>query len=438
MTARKHRGKLNSKVAINQIRIDSLPYVSYNGSESIIPYGEDNLYPQRIINAIRKSPTAQGCVKRFSELVIGQGAGLAGEMIVNRNGETLNDVISQSVRNNYARLGGLVLHLNFNILGKVSEIFSVDAQHCRKHRDLKGVSYGVWGRQNSYFGFNHIPIELYGECDPVEGIKRDGLLGYKGQVYWFSLDNDIYPTAPIDSASISANFEKEAQIYPYANIRNGFSGNTIIKLPTLTQGESSQPQVDSLQAQIEEMHGSENSGSSIVTPVPVDAQGNTRNYQMVEHLSPTNVDSLFVNQNAKAQNDILKVFTMPEILLGISSKGMFNEASFNEAFNYKNADTEGDRKIIERAFKKILENSVFDYSSFEIIPLEMKGVNGAQETDQSVNLGNEVLRGLTGKQKRQMLNEVNKYQREKITRNQLDVFLKGYGLSDEEIEQLLL
>lgn len=438
MTPRKDRGKLNPKLALNTIRVESLPYYSYTGSEAIVPYGEDNLYPQRIINAIKKSPTAKGCVKRFAEFVIGNGAGEAGEMIVNRSGETLNDIISQSVRNNYARLGGLALHLNFNVFGQVAEIYAVDMQYLRKHRGLKGVSYGIWEKRNSYFGLDHINIELYGECDPVEGIGRDGLFGYKGQVFWFSLDNDIYPDAPIDSASISADFEREAQIYPYANIRNGFSGNTIAKLPTLTQGEKSQAQADGLQEKLEEVHGAENAGSTIVVPVPVDAQGNARNYQMIEHLSPTNVDSLFVNQNEKAQNDILKVYTMPEILLGISSQGMFNEASFNDAFNYKNADTEGDRKIIERTFKKVLKNSVFDHESFEIIPLEMKGGAANSSGVESENLGNEVLRGLTGRQKRQLLNEVDKYKREKITRDQLDVLMKSYGLNDDEIEKMLL
>lgn len=522
-TPRKHRGKLNSKVAINTIRVESLPYLTFNGSNSIVPYGVDNIYPQRIINAIRKSPTAQGCVKRASEFIFGQGA-TTGETVVNRNGETLNDVIWQSIRNNYTRLGGLALHLNFNILGQVTEIFVADLQYLRKHRTLKAVDYGLWDSYYSYYAIRYVTLDLFGSKDPVEGIKEEGITKYNGQIFYFSLDNDIYPTSPLDSASISADFEKSAQIYPFANIKNGFSGNTVIKLPTLAQGEKAQKEVDTLNKNIEELHGEEKAGSSLVVPVPVDANGNVKDFKMIEHLSPTDVDGMFVNQNLKAEDDILKVYTMPKILLGKSDQGMFNEASFNDAFNYKNADTEMDRQIIERQFKKVLENSIFDVDGFELIPLEMKGaatttvtvegddttteVSGISEeqlaaqatlkgsvggvqgilqiqkefaegitsfgsaisilkliygfTEQEaldllgnpqkveeepqesvvnqpeINPGNEVVRGLTGRQKQQLFSDIAKFKNGKITREQLEVMLKAYGLTEEDIEKMII
>ena len=440
-TPRKNRGKLNSKAAINKIRVESLPYHTFNGSEAIIPYGTDNIYPQRIINAIRKSPTAQGCVKRFSEFVFGQGA-TNGETVVNRDGETLNDVIWQSIKNNYSRLGGFALHLNFNILGQVSEIFAVDIQYLRKHRTLKGVDYGVWDSYYSYYAINQISLDLYNCYDPIDRIKEQGITNYKGQIFMFSLDNDIYPTSPMDSASISADFEKSAQIYPFANIKNGFSGTTIIKLPTLTQGEKSQPQVDSLHEDIQDTHGEERAGSSIVVPVPVGTDGKINEFKMVENLSPTDIDGMFVNQNLKAEDDILKVYTMPKILLGKSDQGMFNEASFNDAFNYKNADTEMDRKIIERQFKKILTNSIFNVDSFELMPLEIKAsksvtVEADKVETQVDSLEDNIFRTLTGRQKQLAFNDIKKFNEGRITRGQIEVSLSKYGLNEEDIEKVL-
>ena len=133
---------------------------------------------------------------------------------------------------------------------------------------------------------------------------------------------------------------------------------------------------------------------------------------------------------------------MPKVLLGVSDSGMFNQASFNDAFNYKNADTEGDRKIIEEEFEKILECSIFPLEIVEIVPLEMKGdQTEATATvtveEEQVNTGNETLRSLTGKQKAQMLREIDKYKNGKINRKQLDVLLRSYGLSQEEIEEMI-
>jgi len=93
---------------------------------------------------------------------------------------------------------------------------------------------------------------------------------------------------------------------------------------------------------------------------------------LFESFAPHNIDSLFVNQNSKAKENILTVYRMPEILLGLSSQGMFNEASYNDAFDYKNADTERDRRIVERVFQKVVDNSVFPIPQVEIEPLEMK------------------------------------------------------------------
>jgi phage portal protein BeeE len=211
-------------------------------------------------------------------------------------------------------------------------------------------------------------------------MREVGTKDYKGQLHYYSKDKEIYPTSPLDSALISASYEKEAQIYPYANIKNGFSGNTIIKYPTLVMGEEAEKEANDLQDNLTKLHGADRAGSSLVVPVTVDKDGSPKEFKMIEHLSPTNVDTLFLNQNAKAENDILKVYNMPKILLGISDQGMFNAASFNDAFDYKNSDTEFDRKEIERDFNKLLKHSIWAMDIEEginFVPFNMR-VNAGQ------------------------------------------------------------
>ena len=86
---------------------------------------------------------------------------------------------------------------------------------------------------------------------------------------------------------------------------------------------------------------------------------------------------------------------------------------------------------------------MFPIPQIEIVPLEMKTsqVDEVVETISAegtpINTGNETLRSLSGKQKAQMLREITKYKNEKISRSQLDVFLRSYGLDDEEIEKMI-
>lgn len=392
------KGQIAAKAVVNEIKVNSLPssvFANTTGGE-IVPYGLDNIYPQRIFDAISKSPTAKGCVKRLREFVFGLGTE-GGAEIVNREGDTLNDVLSGAI-DSYSKYFGFALHFNFNIFGQITEISVVDLRFIRKTVGLKTAIIGEWAL-NTFATFQDIMVEvdLYNPETLEERIVlAGGIEKYKGQLLYFSADQQIYPTALLDSASTSANYEFESQIYTFANIKNGFSGNTIIKFPGMELGEESQEErgsdqlvdgldnqrdidnedqngVSKLQAELQALHGSENAGGSLVVQVPVSISGEFKDFKMVENLTPTNVDALFVNQNEKAENNILKVYTTPMILLGVASDGMFNQESFNDAFNYKNADTEGDRVVIERVFDSFLPRSVFVQSKINIIPLKMRG-----------------------------------------------------------------
>lgn len=407
MAKRNNRGQISTKAVINNIKVNSLPSFSFGSNSDIIPYGEDNLYPQRIFQAISKSPTAKGCVKRLREFISGLGVSIGGDIEVNRIGETVNDLLSQCVKS-YSEQGGFAIHFNFNIFGDITEMSFVDLRFIRKTKDCKQVVFDDWEKIGNYYvSQEDVIIDLYNSKTSksevikfAKGAKRK-FNQYKGQVLYWSKDYQIYPTSPLDSSSVSASYELEAQVYPYANIKNGFSANKIIKYPSMLAGEETiedrnelgQLSIDNngfypadqynpyneltnsqskLEKDLQSLHGSQNAGSSLVVEVPVGVSGEFKDFKMVEDLSPTNTDALFVNQNKKAENDILKEFTMPKILLGVSDNGMFNEASFNDAFDYKNSDTKGDRKIIERVFNSFLPNTVFGINSIEITPLNMR------------------------------------------------------------------
>lgn len=382
------QGKLNTRAAINHIKLESLPYFVFSGNADIIPFGTDNLYPYRLVEAIRKSPTALGCVKRQSEFIMGNGvANGLGEIIVNRDGETLNDILFQAIRYGYSQFYGYGIHCNFNSLGQICEMFFVNLEYIRKWRNLERAEYGIWRERGNYFtDFYNITVDLFNRKTIFSKMREVGCRNYKGQLHFYSHEREIYPTSPLDSAIVSASYEKEAQIYPYANIRNGFSGNTVIKYPTLAMGDEAAEEANKIQTDLQALHGADRAGSSLVVPVSVNKDGEPKEFKMVEHLSPTNVDTLFVNQNAKAENDILKVFNMPKILLGVSDNGMFNEASFNDAFNYKNSDVEIDRKEIERDFNKLLKYSIWAHDTpngITLDPMKMK-----QTTQQSARQTN--------------------------------------------------
>lgn len=352
-------------------------------------------------NAILKSPTAHGCVTRLQDFIFGLGDNINGDIIVNRYNQTINDVLYESIKN-YSFYKGLALHFNFNIFGEIIEITPIDLRFGRKKRNLKQIRLKNWDTQGGYYyGGDEVDIDLY-DCNDFYNkvTSYEDFEQYKGQILYYSSDFQIYPTSFIDSASISASYEKETQIFQYANIKNGFSGAKLIKIPTELTGTDGQEEVmgqdyipgidevppdnnyypgdidnqknksraSKLQSQLRELHGAEYAGGSLVTEVPVNIHGEFKDFKMVENLSPTDIDGLFVKQSKAAENHIFKVYMMPSILLGVPNEGMFNQASFMDAYNYKVADTEKDRKIIERIFNRFLPNTIFDVEKIKLEP----------------------------------------------------------------------
>lgn len=365
--------QLSAKAVINQLKIDILPsFIFSQDGREIIPYGLDNLYPNRTLTAIRNSPTAKGCVKRLRDFVYGLGFGDQADIVVNRDNETLNDILNKAV-GDYSEFGGFALHFNYNLMGEIVEMFNADFEYIRKLDDLRKVRFGNWGRKGVWFSDVEVDIFLHNPSKLALQIEKSGGFDkFLGNVLYYAHDGGIYPESFLQASKVSANFESDSQIFSNANIKNGFSGTTIIKNPSLLQGEQGKADNKTLSDEIGKLHGAERAGSSVVVNVPVSVSGEMKQFNMVESLSPTNVDKLFTNQNEHAESSIFKEYRMPPILLGVASNGMFNEASFNDAFNYKNADTEGDRSKVERVFNSFIGETIFGIDNLEIVPLEMK------------------------------------------------------------------
>jgi len=243
MAKNKKLSQMSARAVVNKLKIDSLPSFSFDVSgDDIIPYGLDNIYPNRIYDAIQKSPTASGCLKRMVEFIKGNGVS-GGNFIVNRHGETLNDIISQIV-DPYVRYRGFCLHFNFNPFGQIIEITNVDFRFVRLLKDMKRAKISNWQRlvNRHYYGYygyvdedDEVVVNLFDPSKVMDQIKESNKSGneFNGQLLYWGAEDSIYPTSPLDSSNVSASYEHKNQVYQFANIENGFSANTVVKYPSL-------------------------------------------------------------------------------------------------------------------------------------------------------------------------------------------------------------
>ena len=353
-------------------------------SGNVINYGTDNLYPNEVFDIVQDSPTAGGCVKRKSEFVFGKG--VESDVIVSRHNKTINDIISVACQE-YSKYNGFALHFNYNLLGRIVEIQNVDIRYVRKLKDMLTVVVGKIRRDSKVINLssaNKVEIPLYQPNGIKKYIKKSG--GFKkfnGAIFYFNNNSGIYPVATYDSALTSAQFEQEAQVFSYMNVKNGFSSSGVLKIPNMPDDDKTKKKY---QDEISKAVGSQNAGSMLVIEAPLDLEGGLQAGKIFEPFQTQDVDKVHDIQSSRAKDYLLRAFNMPEILLGVSNQGMFNQESFQDAFNYYNNDTERDRIKIEKSFNQFWPETSFssELSEIEIIPLDEMTKNGENNGSNSV------------------------------------------------------
>lgn len=203
-------------------------------------YGNDNLYPQNISAIAKASGTAELCIDRYAKFIEGYGfnSEQLSEVIVNRHEVTADDLL-HNVAADLARFGGFALHVNYNVLGQVSEINFVPFENCRLGvEDEQGrvkhiLVHPDWTQKKIR---NGMPIRIDEETvkrirvfnpDPdkvAKEIEEDGGIGfYNGQILWRSMDgSNVYPTPIYDSVVTEISTDEGLGNVKYRNVRNNF------------------------------------------------------------------------------------------------------------------------------------------------------------------------------------------------------------------------
>lgn len=214
--------------------------VNYEQRLRLQSYGFDNLYPQNILSIIQASGTAQLCLSRYEKFVEGYGfdnEATAGWK-VNRGGMTVDDLL-RLVAGDLTKFNGFALHVNYNVLGQISEVNFLPFEQCRleetddngyvahiaTHLDWKGEKTRNGKKQmvqdrfiTRFPVFNPDPAVVLSEMELCGGVDA-----YNGQVLWVSADGpNVYPTPIYDAAITEISTDEGLGNIKYRNVRNNF------------------------------------------------------------------------------------------------------------------------------------------------------------------------------------------------------------------------
>ena len=229
----------------------------YDDDNYIIPYGNDNMLPQFLIDLYRNSPTNSSIIDRKVDYTCGV------EIISSSNfddikfndGDELYQLFKQ-ITLDYYLYGGFCLQIIWKKFeNKIGKIIYQPFQNTRiGYKDgIKGVYIGDNFSNSNYLLNNSSDLQFYNFFNPKIKMEEPSFFYYKK----YSPGMTTYPLPFYHSAIKSISSEVEIINLQFNNIINAFMPSGILKLPNTVKTID----MNDLKRTIkEELSGTENAG----------------------------------------------------------------------------------------------------------------------------------------------------------------------------------
>lgn len=385
------------QVKTPEVRVD----VRYLAQLGIKAYGTDNLYPQKVAQIIDASPTGSQCLERYIRFI--EGNGFEDEdfaaMVVNNQGETADDLCAQSA-SDLARYGGFALHIDYNIMGEVTEVRSVPFEACRLaedddsgyigrvyyHADWKGkrTRNGKQMRVSSdsikdYPMYNPLPEVVQAQIAAAGGIDN-----YRGQILYVGMSRgSIYPKTKYDAALTELSTDEGLANVKYRNVRNNFLTAAILYS---RKSQSADPKHSDYVGSGYTQELAQFQGDATALNIMEIVLDINEEKPEIEAFPTKNFDKDFTATEESTTERIYAIFEQEPFLAIRNGKLGFSGDVIQDAYNYYSALCGRERRIIERAYAQVFDRWIggAPTNDYTISPLVFS-------TDEKVTINDETL-----------------------------------------------
>ena len=375
--------------------------VRYLSTMNIQSYGKDNLYPQRMIELLRNSPTAGTCCKRYKDFI--EGGGFADRMLAdfvcNRSRETVAELL-HLVAKDLAELSGFALHVNYDMMGQIVEVQHIPFEACRleEEDDLGHVTYinyhPDWtGRKTrsgnrisvtaenvkKFYVFNPNPFVVLDQVEESGGMDK-----YLGQILWYSMDGRFkYPTPIYDGVVTCMSTDDGLDNVKYRNVRNNFlmAGMFIHKKamqlgidPNTGMPVKDNEETSGISESLDIFQGDENACAIMDVTINQD-----EDFPEFKAFEAQNFDKKFETTEKSTEERIYAAFNQEVFYCIRTGKLGFSGTVVDDAFAYYNSCVTRERDEIAKVFKKVFSrfatslndgNPICPTEDYSILPVQ--------------------------------------------------------------------
>jgi predicted transcriptional regulator len=420
--------------------------------EGYMQYGQNNDYPQYLLDLFNKSAKHNAIVRGKVNYIVGNG--WAGEQPIvkscNRE-ETLND-LTKKVALDLELFGGAYIQVIWSVMGEqIAELWHCDYTKIRTNKD----NTQFWYKEDWKATRNQEKAEVYAAFNPKNpiGVQILYVKEYRPGMNVYSLPGYFGALNYIES-------DVEVSKHVLGNAQTGFSASKLITLPN---GEPSPDEKRAVSRQFDNMYTGADGKKYLlafvndVTRKPiVDDLGASdltkEDFSRVDDLIQTNIFS----GHQITSPDLFGIATPGQ--LGSRQQMRDSYEIFNNTYvRYKQMQLEGVFNMLgqyagvtEELMLQPTDPIGIEFSESvikEVAPkewiLEKLGIDPTQygiptETEQPMAASplsvNEHIKGLKGREWQNMQRIIRDFNKGKITREQASSMLKGgYALSDDEV-----
>lgn len=331
-----------------------------------VSYGEDNLFPQYILDLYYKSSVFETLIKGAKDYVCGDGLIVADTISdfskkVNGDYETLEDIVEKAVFD-YLMFDGFAIQVFRDEKDRIKEMYNLDFANLRLAQDGKSVYYSSdWAKYN----VKTKKLSLFDREKPV----RNSVFYFKSQM---TPQSKTYPIPQYIGALSDIRTSTEISNFHLNSILNDFNASCIINLNCGDVDDETKKIVE--RKFKEKFAGTNNAGKFLLN-----FNDNKDTEMTVARLQSDDFDKRY-NQLAKdVVKNIFIAFRSTPNLFGLATDTTgFNSQEYAEAFKlYNRTVIRPYQRAIQRAFNTMfgLENS------FIIKPFTMVDTKVEEKTE---------------------------------------------------------
>lgn len=352
---------------------------NYSYVKKIKSYGQNNDYPQKILDIVDSSGTGKVCFDIYTKFIEGGGFNdpNLGALLINDREEELNTILRKCSKD-LRKFNGFAILVKYNALGEPFAYYNIPFEHCRleidRNRELTGriAVHPDWtGRKGLPFKLSDIKyIDQYCPEKVPEQLVKYGPLDYLGQVIYLTADGDLeYPLCPFDAIITDMLTEESVSTVKHRNAKFNFLPSGIlvrkgIKPDTgLTDDNGESPATSA--EEIKKMQGDAN--TSKIWVVDVDADEEKPEFIPFD---AKNYDRAYEYTENTVQENIARMSMIPPILRGVDIGAGFGADLMENAYSFMNSITDNERRTIETVFRKMLKFYKVQFTDFSIKPLK--------------------------------------------------------------------